>query len=300
MKPSTVLGLSLFAAAAMMPAAAQAQIFTLSKDQMIELTAQNPFERFPDGRPKVPDALIQRARGLSAEEVFAVLPKEGFRNQYAGDFRVLHPGDEAGRARVHAAVHAPAARPRDRHQRPREGGRSAAHVQPDRDRHAAARGRPGGGPVRPGGRRDHRRRQPLLLHHADHEERRPGGGRAIRDLEGIRWTCRPHPGRASERHQQRDHQRHQRARAHRQGASCRSTSSSATPTASTSSRPPSSRRSGPRTRCTSRRVDAQEVRRGQYNPEIYGGSRRSARRTRSKASDGHRRGREPQRCPDDR
>jgi hypothetical protein len=64
MKPSTVLCLSLFAAVAMMPAPAQAQIFTVSKDQMIELTAQNPFERFPDGRPKVPDALIQRARGL--------------------------------------------------------------------------------------------------------------------------------------------------------------------------------------------------------------------------------------------
>jgi len=99
MKPSTVFGLSLLTAALMTPAPAQAQIFTLSKDQMVELTAQNPFERFPDGRPKVPDALIQRARGLSAEEVFAILPKEGFRNQYAGDFRVLHPGTKlVGRA----------------------------------------------------------------------------------------------------------------------------------------------------------------------------------------------------------
>ena len=99
MKPSTIFGLSLFAAALMTPARAHAQVFTLSKDQLIELTAQNPFERFPDGRPKVPDALIQRARGLSAEEVFAILPKEGFRNQYAGDFRVLHPGlNLAGRA----------------------------------------------------------------------------------------------------------------------------------------------------------------------------------------------------------
>ena len=46
-------------------AAAPAQIFTLTKDQMIELTSKNPFERFPDGRPKVPDALMERARGLS-------------------------------------------------------------------------------------------------------------------------------------------------------------------------------------------------------------------------------------------
>jgi regulator of RNase E activity RraA len=86
-------------AALVIPVLAQAQLFTLPKDQMIEWTAQNPFERFADGRPKVPDDLIERARGLSAEEVFAVLPKEGFRNQYADGFRVLHPNMKlAGRA----------------------------------------------------------------------------------------------------------------------------------------------------------------------------------------------------------
>ena len=86
-------------AAVLSPAVSQAQLLTLPKEQMLELTAQNPFERFPDGRPKVPDALLERARGLSSEEIFAVLPKEGFRNQYAGDFRVLHPGKRlVGRA----------------------------------------------------------------------------------------------------------------------------------------------------------------------------------------------------------
>ena len=88
--PATlVIGMCLGAVLTALPC--QAQLFTLPKEQMIEFTAQNPFERFADGRPKVPDALIERARGLSSEEVFAVLPKEGFRNQYAGDFRVLHP-----------------------------------------------------------------------------------------------------------------------------------------------------------------------------------------------------------------
>src|SRR3954464_1940070 len=73
------------------PVLSDAQLFTLTKEQMVTYTAQNPFERFADGRPKVPDALIERARGLSAEEVFAVLPGQGFRNQYADGFRVLHP-----------------------------------------------------------------------------------------------------------------------------------------------------------------------------------------------------------------
>jgi len=86
-------------AAALLPAIGDAQLFTLTREQMIEYTAQNPFDRFPDGRPKVPDGLIERARGMSAEEVFAILPGKGFRNQYEDGFQVLHPGKKlVGRA----------------------------------------------------------------------------------------------------------------------------------------------------------------------------------------------------------
>ena len=85
--------------ALLMSAAPSAQLFSLSRDQIVEYTAENPFDRFPDGRPKVPDALIERARGLSAEEVFAILPNKGFRNQYADGFQVLHPSKRlVGRA----------------------------------------------------------------------------------------------------------------------------------------------------------------------------------------------------------
>ena len=86
-------------AALMAPVVARAQVFTWSKEQLIEYTSANPFERFPDGRPKVPDALMQRARGISMEEVFGVLPGKGFRNQYEDGFQVLHPGKKmVGRA----------------------------------------------------------------------------------------------------------------------------------------------------------------------------------------------------------
>ena len=86
-------------AALLAPAHADAQVFTLTREQLIELSAQNPYERFPDGRPKVPDAQIERARGLSAEDVWAVLPGKGFRNQYEDGFRILHPGTKlVGRA----------------------------------------------------------------------------------------------------------------------------------------------------------------------------------------------------------
>ena len=76
-----------------------AQLFKLTREQLVEITADNPFERFPDGRPKVPDALLERAKWLSAEEVWAVLPGKNYRNQWADGFQVLHPGLKmAGRA----------------------------------------------------------------------------------------------------------------------------------------------------------------------------------------------------------
>ena len=82
-----------------LPVRADAQVFTLTRDDLIELTAQNPYERFPDGRPKVPDAQIARARALSAEDILSVLPGKGFRNQFEDGFRILHPGTKlVGRA----------------------------------------------------------------------------------------------------------------------------------------------------------------------------------------------------------
>ncbi len=71
---------------------ASAQLITFSKQDLIDYTSQNPFDRLPDGRPKVPDDLIERARDISAEEAWAVLQQKGFNNQYADGFQVLHPG----------------------------------------------------------------------------------------------------------------------------------------------------------------------------------------------------------------
>ena len=77
-----------------MTGSVRGQLFTLGKDEMIKWTSENPYERFPDGRPKVPDWLVERARGLSAEEVLAVLPGKNYRNQFANGFQVLHPGQK--------------------------------------------------------------------------------------------------------------------------------------------------------------------------------------------------------------
>ena len=80
-------------------APAEAQVFTFSREEMIKYTARNPFERFEDGRPKVPDRLLERMKGLSAEEILPVLPAAKFPNQYEGNWRILHPGRKlVGRA----------------------------------------------------------------------------------------------------------------------------------------------------------------------------------------------------------
>jgi regulator of RNase E activity RraA len=74
------------------PISTNAQLITFSKQDLIDYTAANPFDRLPDGRPKVPDDLMERARDLSSEEVWAVLQQKGYNNQYADGFIVLHPG----------------------------------------------------------------------------------------------------------------------------------------------------------------------------------------------------------------
>ncbi len=71
--------------------AAEAQVATLTRDQLIKYTEKWQGERFPDGRPKIEERLMKKMDGLSAEEVWTVLPGEGYRNQYEGDFRILHP-----------------------------------------------------------------------------------------------------------------------------------------------------------------------------------------------------------------
>jgi regulator of RNase E activity RraA len=99
MNRATIFKFAACVAAGLAAQPVHSQIYTLTKEQMIEYTAQNPFERFPDGRPKVPDSIIERAKGLSAEEVWNVLPGKNFRNQYEDGFQVLHPGKKmVGRA----------------------------------------------------------------------------------------------------------------------------------------------------------------------------------------------------------
>ena len=82
----------------LVPAHSQAQVFTWTRDQMVQFTTQNPYERFPDGRPKVPDALLEKVKGLCAEEVLGIANR-GYPNQFVDGLQILHPGKKlVGRA----------------------------------------------------------------------------------------------------------------------------------------------------------------------------------------------------------
>ncbi|MDN5214487.1 RraA family protein [Fulvivirgaceae bacterium BMA12] len=63
---------------------------TISREEMIFLTAKWEGERFPDGRPKVPDDIVERMHHVTIEEVWGVLRNEGFHNQFEGNWQPIH------------------------------------------------------------------------------------------------------------------------------------------------------------------------------------------------------------------
>jgi len=48
---------------------ARGQINNLTREEMIKYTAQNPYDRFPDGRPKIPDSVLEMYKTMSSEEL---------------------------------------------------------------------------------------------------------------------------------------------------------------------------------------------------------------------------------------
>jgi 4-hydroxy-4-methyl-2-oxoglutarate aldolase len=66
------------------------QVFKWNREEMIRYTANNPFDRFLDGRPKVPDAILEKVKGLSAEEVLGI-ERRGFPYQYSDRWQIVHP-----------------------------------------------------------------------------------------------------------------------------------------------------------------------------------------------------------------
>ena len=83
-----------------------AQQVTLTPDQIKGYTPEWNGERFPDGRPKVPDKLLERLKAVRLEEAWGILRNKGYQNQFEGDWMVLNP-DSAMTGRVVTAQYMP-------------------------------------------------------------------------------------------------------------------------------------------------------------------------------------------------
>jgi regulator of RNase E activity RraA len=72
--------------------AASAQPGILTRELLIKYTPDWNGERFADGRPKVPDAILERMKNVTLEEAWAELRAAGFNHEYEDGWLVIHPG----------------------------------------------------------------------------------------------------------------------------------------------------------------------------------------------------------------
>src|SRR5689334_2537981 len=71
---------------------------TLPKEEVIFLTSEWKGERFADGRPKIPDDLLERAKHIMIDDAWTVLKNEGYLNQFEGGWRTVNDSTMTGRA----------------------------------------------------------------------------------------------------------------------------------------------------------------------------------------------------------
>ncbi len=88
---STLNRLLLFFALTVLVSQLNAQHVQSSKEQLIALTPEWKGDRFPDGRPRVPDNIMQRMKSVSVEEAWAVMKNAGYGYQVAEGWQVINP-----------------------------------------------------------------------------------------------------------------------------------------------------------------------------------------------------------------
>ena len=76
------------------------------REEIIALTPEWKGERFPDGRPRVPDHYLEALRGMTLEEIWKPLFVKGYDNQFEGKLKRLHDDERKliGRAVTAAFV----------------------------------------------------------------------------------------------------------------------------------------------------------------------------------------------------
>lgn len=62
-----------------------------NREDIVQLTPLWTGERFPDGRPRVPDDILRRMAHMVTEEAWSVLWQHGYHFQFEGNWTQLHP-----------------------------------------------------------------------------------------------------------------------------------------------------------------------------------------------------------------
>jgi 4-hydroxy-4-methyl-2-oxoglutarate aldolase len=104
---NTLLTICLAICTLLVSSFSMAQSVGSSPEYIKLLTAQWEGERFPDGRPHVPDNLLERLKKISMEEAWGVLRSHGYHNQYQGDWIIINPDDPVMSGRVVTAQYMP-------------------------------------------------------------------------------------------------------------------------------------------------------------------------------------------------
>jgi regulator of RNase E activity RraA len=71
----------------------QAQSIGASPEYIKALTPEWKGERFPDGRPKVADIMLEHLQEATLEQIWGFLGRRGFRNQVEKNWIILKPGE---------------------------------------------------------------------------------------------------------------------------------------------------------------------------------------------------------------
>src|SRR5690349_14910624 len=80
--PRLAMPFSLLAVFILAPSAGRAQQGFFTQEDVIKYTPDWNGERFGDGRPKVPDTILDRMKSVTLEEAWAVLREAGYNHQY--------------------------------------------------------------------------------------------------------------------------------------------------------------------------------------------------------------------------
>ena len=73
------------------PAITDAQLGCFTKEDLIKFTPEWNGERFADGRPKVPDDILERMKLVEIEEAWSVCQRAGYIYQFVDGWYNLHP-----------------------------------------------------------------------------------------------------------------------------------------------------------------------------------------------------------------